>query len=78
MLPMAATTSIENETWGFSGTATKDFEYSGLNHSVRLGLDVGRIEVDAVQLGALPDADNVPVAQQPVGSARCRQPEPWR
>ncbi|MBB3390217.1 hemoglobin/transferrin/lactoferrin receptor protein [Rhizobium sp. BK275] len=32
---------IENETWGFSGTATKDFEYSGLNHSVRVGLDVG-------------------------------------
>ncbi len=33
--------SIENETWGFSGTATKDFEYSGLSHSVRVGLDVG-------------------------------------
>ena len=32
---------IENETWGFSGTATKDFEYSGLNHSVRIGLDIG-------------------------------------
>ena len=32
---------IENETWGFSGTATKDFEYSGLDHSVRIGLDVG-------------------------------------
>ncbi|NNG70227.1 TonB-dependent hemoglobin/transferrin/lactoferrin family receptor [Rhizobium laguerreae] len=32
---------IENETWGFSGTATKDFEYSGLSHSVRVGLDVG-------------------------------------
>lgn len=32
---------IENETWGFSGTATKDFEYSGLRHSVRVGLDVG-------------------------------------
>jgi hemoglobin/transferrin/lactoferrin receptor protein len=33
--------TVENETWGFSGTATKDFEYSGLNHSVRVGLDVG-------------------------------------
>ncbi|TLX13972.1 TonB-dependent hemoglobin/transferrin/lactoferrin family receptor [Rhizobium sp. MHM7A] len=32
---------IETETWGFSGTATKDFEYSGLSHSVRVGLDVG-------------------------------------
>ncbi|PDT09541.1 TonB-dependent receptor [Rhizobium sp. M1] len=32
---------VENETWGFSGTATKDFEYSGLSHSVRVGLDVG-------------------------------------
>ncbi|OWV76676.1 cation transporter [Rhizobium sp. R339] len=32
---------VENETWGFSGTATKDFEYSGLSHSVRIGLDVG-------------------------------------
>ncbi|PDT05875.1 TonB-dependent receptor [Rhizobium chutanense] len=32
---------IENETWGFSGTATKDFEYSGLSHSVRVGLDAG-------------------------------------
>ncbi|EJC80547.1 LOW QUALITY PROTEIN: TonB-dependent heme/hemoglobin receptor family protein/TonB-dependent hemoglobin/transferrin/lactoferrin receptor family protein [Rhizobium leguminosarum bv. trifolii WSM2297] len=32
---------IENQTWGFSGTATKDFEYSGLNHSVRVGLDAG-------------------------------------
>ncbi len=32
---------IENETWGFRGTATKDFEYSGLSHSVRVGLDVG-------------------------------------
>ncbi|KEC74078.1 UNVERIFIED_ORG: hemoglobin/transferrin/lactoferrin receptor protein [Rhizobium esperanzae] len=32
---------IENETWGFSGTATKDFEYFGLDHSVRIGLDVG-------------------------------------
>jgi hemoglobin/transferrin/lactoferrin receptor protein len=30
---------IENESWGFSGTATKDFEYSGLSHSVRVGLD---------------------------------------
>ncbi|MDF0696732.1 TonB-dependent hemoglobin/transferrin/lactoferrin family receptor [Rhizobium sp. MC63] len=32
---------VENETWGFSGIATKDFEYSGLSHSVRVGLDVG-------------------------------------
>ncbi|MBX5131115.1 TonB-dependent hemoglobin/transferrin/lactoferrin family receptor [Rhizobium lentis] len=32
---------VENETWGFSGTATRDFEYSGLSHSVRVGLDVG-------------------------------------
>ncbi|AHG46352.1 cation transporter [Rhizobium leguminosarum bv. trifolii CB782] len=32
---------IESQTWGFSGTATKDFEYSGLSHSLRVGLDVG-------------------------------------
>lgn len=40
-VPYGRNNEIENETWGFSGTATKDFEYSGLNHSVRIGLDVG-------------------------------------
>ncbi len=38
-MPYGRNNEIENESWGFSGTATKDFEYSGLNHSVRIGLD---------------------------------------
>ncbi|MBB3136821.1 hemoglobin/transferrin/lactoferrin receptor protein [Rhizobium pisi] len=38
-VPYGRNNEIENESWGFSGTATKDFEYSGLNHSVRIGLD---------------------------------------
>ncbi|SCB57136.1 hemoglobin/transferrin/lactoferrin receptor protein [Rhizobium aethiopicum] len=40
-VPYGRNNEIENETWGFSGTATKDFEYSGLSHSVRVGLDLG-------------------------------------
>ncbi|KQV64549.1 TonB-dependent hemoglobin/transferrin/lactoferrin family receptor [Rhizobium sp. Root1220] len=31
--------SISNKTWGFTSSATKDFEYGGYDHSVSVGLD---------------------------------------
>lgn len=51
---------IENETWGFSGTATKDFEYSGLSHSVRVGLDVGVSNWSQYSWGLCPTATTCP------------------
>jgi hemoglobin/transferrin/lactoferrin receptor protein len=34
--------SISNKTFGFSGSATKEFEYGGFDHSVTVGLDTAR------------------------------------
>jgi hemoglobin/transferrin/lactoferrin receptor protein len=34
--------SISNKTFGFSGSATKEFEYGGFDHSVTVGLDAAR------------------------------------
>ncbi|MGB8288473.1 MAG: TonB-dependent receptor, partial [Rhizobium ruizarguesonis] len=33
------TNEIENKTWGFNGTVTKDFEYSNVRHSVKATLE---------------------------------------
>lgn len=41
-VPYGRDNSISNKTIGFSGSATKDFEYGGFDHSVAVGLDAAR------------------------------------
>ena len=41
-VPYGRDNTISNKTIGFSGSATRDFEYGGFDHSVTVGLDVAR------------------------------------
>ncbi|MCV9961346.1 TonB-dependent hemoglobin/transferrin/lactoferrin family receptor [Pararhizobium sp. BT-229] len=60
-VPYGRNNEIENDTWGFNGSVTKDFDAGNLSHSVRASLEAAKSDWSQYSFGLCPTPTTCPM-----------------